>query len=69
MVQTYSYTCIRCGYDAGLSDGKDCGMTAVVRTSICKSCSSLVDVIIGFFIHFTVTLAYYFIPKRQDILL
>ena len=48
MGQEYSFKCTKCGYDAGVSGGRDCGMFAVVRTSICKDCSSLVDVIIGF---------------------
>ena len=48
MGQTYSFTCTKCGYDAGVSGGKDWGWYVVVRTSICKDCSNLVDVITGF---------------------
>jgi len=47
MGTSYDYTCKSCGYTAHVSGGKDCGMCAVVETRVCRSCRSVVDVLIG----------------------
>jgi hypothetical protein len=41
------FKCVKCGYRAEVSGGKDCGMVAVVETMVCQSCRQLVDVLIG----------------------
>lgn len=41
------FKCENCSYRAEVSGGKDYGMVAVVQTMICRTCSELVDVLIG----------------------
>jgi hypothetical protein len=43
------FTCDKCGYQAEVSGGRDCGMIAVVQTMICETCCQLVDVLTGRF--------------------
>jgi len=43
----YQFECKKCGYQAEVAGGKDCGMVAVVKTMICSQCHELIDVLIG----------------------
>lgn len=43
----FQFKCAKCGYEAMVSGGLDCGMVAVVRTMLCDDCRELVDVLTG----------------------
>jgi len=41
------FSCPACGYGATVCGGKDHGFEAVLHTRVCKTCNSVVDVLIG----------------------
>jgi hypothetical protein len=43
----FRFECPACEYSARASGGRDSGMIAAVETSICTSCSNLVDVVVA----------------------
>ncbi len=47
MGKAYSFTCSSCGYSVEVCGGTDSGMAATLRTSVCRDCKAVVDILIG----------------------
>jgi len=48
MGYSYLFECHGCGYIADVCDGVDSGFIVTVRTSVCRDCSRLVDVVLAY---------------------
>ena len=45
MAQKFEFSCLTCGYSAGVSGGRACGMVAVTVTIVCRDCQELFDAV------------------------